>query len=516
MKLDRPYEIEGPLSEELVYRIRANFEALFAFQLDLTNTDNIGSTILAVTNGGTGLNSIAIGDLLYGSAVNTLSTLGIGASGKVLRSNGTTPDWSGFTIPNTFTSGAVVYASSANVLAGLTIGSAGKLIRSTGTLPAWSTFTIPDTFTAGDISYASSANVLAGLTIGATGKFLRSTGTLPAWATSTISDTFAAGDIVYGSAANTLTGLTVGSAGKIIRSTGTLPAWSTFTIPDTFAQGSIPHASATDTLTALAKGSAGTYIRAGASLPAYSALLIGDFPAGGTWSLSGTALTLSGAGLLFSADNTYDIGAAGATRPRDLFVGRNVDIDGTLDVAGVSTLRASLLFAADASHDIGATGATRPRDIHLSRDLVAGDQLFERGRTTALGEWINVSYDSANFTASTGTWTVDSGDQVIYRYALVGKVMFLMLRIANTDVSTTGAILRVKIPGGFTQGTGQDLDYAGNVRAVDAGGTPVFGIARIAAGDDKVELYTSPGGGTWTATSGDNTTVEAIIIIDIA
>ena len=38
--------------------------------------------------------------------------------------------------------------------------------------------------------------------------------------------------------------------------------------------------------------------------------------------------------LLFSPDNTYDIGASGATRPRDFFLGRNAAILGTLDVTG--------------------------------------------------------------------------------------------------------------------------------------------------------------------------------------
>ena len=57
----------------------------------------------------------------------------------------------------------------------------------------------------------------------------------------------------------------------------------------------------------------------------------------------GVGLTLGGH-LLFSPDATYDIGAAGATRPRDVFmsrdltVGRNTGMVGTLAVNGAATL----------------------------------------------------------------------------------------------------------------------------------------------------------------------------------
>jgi cytoskeletal protein CcmA (bactofilin family) len=45
------------------------------------------------TRGGTGQTTITQGDLLYGSAANTLGKLGIGANGYVLSSNGSIPGW---------------------------------------------------------------------------------------------------------------------------------------------------------------------------------------------------------------------------------------------------------------------------------------------------------------------------------------------------------------------------------------------------------------------------------------
>jgi hypothetical protein len=57
------------------------------------------------------------------------------------------------------------------------------------------------------------------------------------------------------------------------------------------------------------------------------------------WTVANAEGTL-GTNLLFTPDNTYDIGASGATRPRDLFLGRNATIGGTLGVTGTSTLAA--------------------------------------------------------------------------------------------------------------------------------------------------------------------------------
>src|SRR3990172_4550481 len=43
-------------------------------------------------------------------------------------------------------------------------------------------------------------------------------------------------------------------------------------------------------------------------------------------------------------DATYDIGASGATRPRDLFLSRNAVVGGTLEVTGATTLSAALTY----------------------------------------------------------------------------------------------------------------------------------------------------------------------------
>ena len=116
----------------------------------------------------------------------------------------------------------------------------------------------------------------------------------------------------------------------------------------------------------------------------------------GNWTYSGTlalnGVVTMGANLLFT-DATYDIGASGATRPRDLFLSRNAVIGGTLGVTGVPTFTAQSvhnggatfaghLIATDATYDIGASGATRFRDLFLSRNAVIGGTLGVTGIAT--------------------------------------------------------------------------------------------------------------------------------------
>ena len=64
--------------------------------------------------------------------------------------------------------------------------------------------------------------------------------------------------------------------------------------------------------------------------------------------LVGAYLPLTGGtltGNLLFTDATYDIGASGATRPRDLFLSRNAVVGGTLGVTGVATFTAQPIMS---------------------------------------------------------------------------------------------------------------------------------------------------------------------------
>ena len=172
---------------------------LFSDQLNYvggTNIDVTGLTIsltgtVAPTNGGTGVNTVATGDLLYGSASNTWSKLAAGAGYKPLTMNagGTLPEWN-----------ALALNQSGTVSGALPVANAGTNIT---------------TYTLGDTLYSSAANTLAKLAgnTTTTKKYLVQTGTgaasaAPAWGT--ISGSDVSGNI-SGSAGSVANALTLGT-----------------------------------------------------------------------------------------------------------------------------------------------------------------------------------------------------------------------------------------------------------------------------------------------------------------
>lgn len=100
------------------------------------------SNPLSPANGGTGISSYAIGDLIYASASTTLSKLADVAAGSYLRSGGvaTAPVWSTATLPNTATTGDLLYANAANAYANLADIATGAVLISggVGVAPSWS------------------------------------------------------------------------------------------------------------------------------------------------------------------------------------------------------------------------------------------------------------------------------------------------------------------------------------------------------------------------------------------
>ena len=92
----QPYRVEWPLNPLQTEQIDEMFQILFD---DLRNgnltisTTQLEDLPLDPDEGGTGLTSYTIGDILYASATTTLSKLGIGTVDYVLKSTGTLPSW---------------------------------------------------------------------------------------------------------------------------------------------------------------------------------------------------------------------------------------------------------------------------------------------------------------------------------------------------------------------------------------------------------------------------------------
>lgn len=97
------------------------------------------SVPLAVSLGGTGLTSYAVGDLLYASGTTTISKLADVAAGSFLRSGGvaTAPAWSTVTIPNAATTGDLWYASATSTISALAKGTNNYFLKQGASIPAW-------------------------------------------------------------------------------------------------------------------------------------------------------------------------------------------------------------------------------------------------------------------------------------------------------------------------------------------------------------------------------------------
>lgn len=266
---------------------------------------------------------------------------------------------------------------------------------------------------------------------------------------------------------------------------------------------------------------------------------VGSDPSDGAWQGNVT-------GSLVPTTSTQDLGATitqGASRVGD-HPWRNLRLSGRIDwvtyqTTGVaqsgtpSLVRTSLnlayasegTFTWDLTNGVnthtvtfgrGLNGITTTRAITCvglssSASVSATLGFFERGRSTALGEWILVTYAAGNFTASVGAWTVDSGDQAVYKYTLIGKTMILQWSIDSTDVSA-GSVLRLAIPGGFTA----VHTHNGLHEARDNGGTAVIATCRTVAGLAYIELYPTAGtAGTWAITAADNTNTIGSICFEV-
>lgn len=139
--------------------------------------------------------------------------------------------------------------------------------------------------------------------------------------------------------------------------------------------------------------------------------------------------------LLFSADNSHDIGASGTTRPRDLFLGRNAAIGGTLGVTGTSAFAAISGTNATFSGTLGVTGATT-----LSSTLGVS------GATTL-----------AALSATTGTFSSTLG--------VTGAATLTSTLAVN---STSAAA--IDVAGGITAGSGNVgiIDTSGRIPAISS------------------------------------------------
>ena len=197
----------------------------------LSGTDtNVQAALDTIDNWGAGTTDKC---LMVGNGVGVApGVLAVGGTGTILTGVAANdPAWTTATYPATIAIGEVLHGSASNVISGLAAGTTGKVLRAvTSAAPAWTTSTFADTYAIGGILHASAANVVTALATGATGTILRgATGAAPAWTTATYPATVATGDIIAATNTNVITVIagTTATANYVLtgNGSGVLPSW---------------------------------------------------------------------------------------------------------------------------------------------------------------------------------------------------------------------------------------------------------------------------------------------------
>jgi hypothetical protein len=101
---------------------------------------------------------------------------------------------------------------------------------------------------------------------------------------------------------------------------------------------------------------------------------------------------------------------------------------------------------------MGVVFSTDTDDSGLGADGTVHNNAWKQAMATAVNavvaDAVTVSYSAGNFTASTGSWTVDSGDVLLNRYQIINKILFWQIALTTTSVSATPTSLRIAIPSG--------------------------------------------------------------------
>lgn len=134
------YNNSGALAGSSAMTFNSGTNTVTLTTLNLTNA-------LGATYGGTAQSSYTQGDILYSSATNTLSKLGIGTVNYILTSTGSVPQWVAPTSVTVQTAnnlaggaaGSVPYQSAPDTTTFLSIGAANRVMTSSGTAPQWVT-----------------------------------------------------------------------------------------------------------------------------------------------------------------------------------------------------------------------------------------------------------------------------------------------------------------------------------------------------------------------------------------
>lgn len=211
------------------------------------------------------------------------------------------------------------------------------------------------------------------------------------------------------------------------------------------------------------------------------------------WQTPATGLALPLAQTLtFSPDSTFDIGAAAASRPRDLFLGRNAAVGGTLGVTGATTL-AGLTVSGALVLPTGSVTSTMIADGTVSNtDLAAGAATANVG---ALGGVLGGTLPNPTLAAGAAATNVGALSGVLGG-TLPSPTM--AAGAAATNVGTLGGVLTGTLPNpGLATGSVTTTQIAdGTIATVDIANAAVTN-AKLASDTARANLLTNGGFEIW-------------------
>ena len=107
------------------------------------------------------------------------------------------------------------------------------------------------------------------------------------------------------------------------------------------------------------------------------------------------------------------------------------------------------------------------------------------GAGGTLGAWVDIPYNAANFTAGTGLWTVEAGDQLTLGYAINGKLATVLFHLETTTITVQTSFLQITLPAALTAFRRCRIPY------VNYGPTAI-GMAELTQNLARIQLYTWP------------------------
>lgn len=154
-------------------------------------------------------------------------------------------------------------------------------------------------------------------------------------------------------------------------------------------------------------------------------------------------------------------------------------------------LNSAQLLQFQALDDAGALAAT-PIIGNRAGDVAIGRYLYERGRSTPIGDWISYT---PTLTATAGTWTIPAG-AIYARYTIIGKTVIVRFAIENSTLSAAPAQIFISLPA---------LAYSW---LVDTGWAQIFylpgweiGMGHISSGSNNMAFF-RVGGAAFVAGTG--------------